>query len=271
MTDLDVVGPWQHELERTQMEFLTGDPFPNVVIDNFLRPDIAAELAEFPPLDATWYRYYNPIEHKYALNKFDEGSAAARVFDLMQSQEFVDLVRRATGIPTLEADPHLHGAGLHYHPRGGKLDMHLDYSMHPISKKERRVNLILYLNSEWDAGWGGDLQLWDAEFTGCKKMVPPVFNRAIIFKTNDISYHGLPAPIMCPASTGRKSLAIYYVSDAQPGANDRPKAKFRALPHQPVDARLQALYDIRATRTLTPADLEAHYPSWEAEQGNGFW
>jgi hypothetical protein len=51
-----------------------------------------------------------------------------------------------TRIRGLESDPHLHGGGLHFHPPGSRLEMHLDYSIHPISQKERRVNLIVYMN-----------------------------------------------------------------------------------------------------------------------------
>ena len=41
--------------------------------------------------------------------------------------------------------------------------MHLDYSIHPINSMERRVNLIVYLNSDWQEEWGGDLQLWEGD------------------------------------------------------------------------------------------------------------
>ena len=60
-----------------------------------------------------------------------------------------------TGISDLESDPYLHGAGLHAYPHNGKLDVHLDYSIHPVSGKERRVNLIIYLNKDWRDDYGG--------------------------------------------------------------------------------------------------------------------
>ncbi len=41
-------------------------------------------------------------------------------------------IRELTGIENLEDDPTLHGAGLHMHPRNGRLMMHLDYEKHPI-------------------------------------------------------------------------------------------------------------------------------------------
>jgi len=76
--------------------------------------------------------------------------------------------------------------------------MHLDYSIHPITKKERRVNLIVYLNPRWEKDWGGNLELWNSEFTKCEKEVAPEFNTGVLFQTSDISYHGLPRPIRSP-------------------------------------------------------------------------
>ena len=46
-----------------------------------------------------------------------------------------------------------------YRQKCGRLEMHLDYSIHPISGMERRVNLIVYLNSDRQQEWGGDLRL----------------------------------------------------------------------------------------------------------------
>ena len=240
----------------------------------FFKPEYAHSLcSQFPKLDqAPWYRYFNPIENKYALNNFAEYDIFNQLFAELQNAEFVDHMKVVSGIENLENDPHLHGAGLHYHPRGGKLDMHLDYSIHPITKKERRLNLIIYLNGDgWEDQWGGDLQLWDAQFTSCVQKIQPVFNRAVLFKTNDISYHGLPQPLTCPDGQGRKSIAIYYVSDARPGIKHRAKAEFRPLPTQPVDHKLQALYTIRSQRVLTAEDLQSHYSTWQEEAGNGFW
>jgi hypothetical protein len=40
--------------------------------------------------------------------------------------------------------------------------------------------------------------------------VPPLLNEALIFETNDISYHGFPEPLRCPEGESRKSVALYY-------------------------------------------------------------
>ena len=115
-------------------------------------------------------------------------------------------------IPSLEHDPYLHGAGVHVHPTKGRLHMHLDYEKHPFVDKQRRLNVILYMNKDWDPSWNGHMQLWDSELQRCVVKSDIQFNTAIVFKTNEISWHGLPDPIRCPADICRKSIAYYYVS-----------------------------------------------------------
>lgn len=54
--------------------FDQGDPFRNIVIDNFLRDDVASAVAEeFPQFNGPeWAAVYdNPIEVKKALNHWD--------------------------------------------------------------------------------------------------------------------------------------------------------------------------------------------------------
>ena len=271
---LGVFGPWINDLEALNKKFIDAKPFPNVEIDSFFEPDIADALYHsFPKVtdDHKWIIYNNPIEKKYALTDFSALPQFKDLFNLLQSNQFVEFIRKITGIDNLEADPHLHGAGLHQHIRGGKLDMHLDYSIHPITGKERRVNLIIYFTKDWKDEFGGAIELWGEDFTHCEKQLLPCFNKAILFRTSDVSYHGLPLPIQCPENNSRKSIAIYYVSDPRPNSgNIRYKAQFRPLPTQPVNDKLEQLYRIREKRTITKDDLEAIYPDWETD-GNGFW
>jgi hypothetical protein len=150
--------------------------------------------------------------------------------------------------------------------------MHLDYSIHPITEKERRVNLIIYMNKKWKEEYGGHLQLWDESLKNCTELITPHFNTAVLFRTSDISYHGIPQPITCPPDQARKSIAIYYVSPLRPEATHRYKAEFFPVPQQiakGLDPRLEKLYDIRKSRLITSNDL-ADWPNWRNE-GQGFW
>ena len=267
---MDIFGSWQRTYpDSVRMESF---PYPHVIVDDFFDAAFAESLAsEFkdPIHDPQWMQYWNPIEKKYARTDFRNLFATQRAFEALQSNHFVDMLQTMTSIPDLECDPLLHGAGLHYHPREGKLDMHLDYSIHPSTGKERRLNLIVYLNREWKTSWGGALELWDADFISCRKAIDPTWNRAVLFRTSDLSFHGMPTPLMCPEEFGRKSLAIYYVSPPRPNVKHRAKAEFRPLPWQPMSDRLRTLYEIRSHRRLEDADL---YEGWESDPiGRGYW
>jgi Rps23 Pro-64 3,4-dihydroxylase Tpa1-like proline 4-hydroxylase len=264
-------GNWIHQIDELRNTFRNGVPYENVTIPNFFSEAVIQQLLEeFPDpttSDLDWKHYDNPLEQKYALNNFTSLESVKGVFDSLQSDVFVKHIQQLTGMDDLEADPHLHGAGLHAYPNKGKLDIHLDYSIHPLSGKERRVNLIVYLNPNWKASYGGDLQLWNSSMTDCKEFVSPSWNTAILFRTSDMSYHGIPKPIQCPDGEYRKSLAIYYVSNPRPEATKRFKAEFRPHPTQIVDDRLQNLYDIRKSRLITQNDL---WEGWR-QDGKGWW
>ena len=93
--------------------------------------------------------------------------------------------------------------------------------MHPRLKLYRRLNLLIYLNKDWQEGWGGALELWDRTGQRCVLAIPPVFNRAVLFDTSNFSYHGHPHPLACPPERSRKSVALYYYSLDCPAEADR--------------------------------------------------
>lgn len=268
-------GTWIKSLETYRKQFQEATPFEHCVIPGFLNEEIARELtATFPtPMSApelTWHFYNNPLERKYACNDFssDRVKGIARVFDALQSEELLGYLRQITGIDDLETDPTLHGAGIHFYPHNGKLDIHLDYNIHPKLNKERRINIIYYLNEAWNSAWGGKLNLYSTDLEVSKTTsIKPQWNSAAVFRTSDISYHGLPEPMRCPVGEGRKSLAIYYISPVRPNATPRYKAEYIPRPGQPVSQRLAKLYEIRKTRLIQPEDL---WEGWE-KQGNGYW
>jgi len=106
--------------------------------------------------------------------------------------------------------PTLPGGGLNITEPGGHLDVHIDGNYHDATGLNRRVNIILYLNRNWDESWGGDFCLYSADGKTLIKKVAPVFNRLLIFDTNDLSFHGSPDPLAAPDGVNRKSLILYY-------------------------------------------------------------
>jgi hypothetical protein len=215
----------------------------------------------------SWHKYNNPLEKKYAKDNIKNlPNCLKDFFYLLSTNEITSSFSDLSSIQNLECDPYLHGAGLHAHPRGGTLHMHLDYEKHPFIEKERRLNVILYMSKDWKEEWNGETQLWDKNMEKCIVKSPVVFNTAIIFKTNDISWHGLPDKIMCPEGVLRKSIAYYYVSpivatsDEKKIGNDgsgyRTKATFTKRPEDPYCEKMDKLYKIRPFRLITQKDLD---------------
>jgi hypothetical protein len=197
-------------------------PYPHIVLDGFLRPELAAAAyAEFEETAGSWTRYLHLNERKFAHADPTTWSPSLQaVASTLQSERFTRWVSQLTGIDGLVADPAMDGGGLHRSGRGGFLNLHADFTAHHINHRwHRRVNLILYLNERWAESWGGALEMWPADLSRCEERVVPVGNRAVIFTTDEDSFHGHPDPMECPDGVFRQSLALYYFTEeAEPPA-----------------------------------------------------
>ena len=235
-------------------EFGGQVPFDHVVIDDFFTKEWAEKLeADFPGFDdPVWHQYKNPIEVKKVCNLWNVfPKDTYMALNWLNSVEFLSLLSEHLAIPGLSSDPGLNGGGWHAHKRGGKLNTHLDYSIHPKLGMQRKINLIVYLNSAWEDSWGGHLALWhqrsDAKAPGAlAKEVAPRFNRAVLFDTTQDSWHGLPAPLACPENQSRRSLAVYYLVPAPEGVDRRGKALFAPTEEQEGDAEILELIKARS-------------------------
>jgi 2OG-Fe(II) oxygenase superfamily len=130
----------------------------------------------------------------------------------MCAAPMMQVLRDITGHADLCVDPLFHGGGMHESFRGGWLNMHADWTQHPVLPLTRRLNLIVYLNRDWDPAWGGALELRHAKDETSTAKVEPFFNRAVIFPTTAETLHGFPDPMTCPADRSRKSVSWFYWS-----------------------------------------------------------
>ena len=224
-------------------EYKKNSPFPYIVIDNFLDQKLCKEIEFLFPnhSEKFWLKYNNPVEKKLLYNRLDEAMPKKIKSVLLSLNEpwFITNLKELTGIEGLIPDAEFHGGGMHCTKRDGKLDVHIDYSIHPQMNLERRINLILYLNSDWQREYGCNLEFWNKNISCCEKSIEPKFNRAVIFNTSDISYHGHPEPLMCPEDKCRKSLAWYYLSQPQKDVTKRYRARFVARPNDPRDEKIE--------------------------------
>lgn len=230
-------------------------PFPHFIVDDFFDAYVAKDLEkEFPSFDdSLWHEYGNAIEVKKVCNNWNAfPSKTYETFSYLNSPAFVNFLSYCLfGKQKLYCDPGLNGGGWHIHSRGGKLNTHLDYSLHPKLGLQRKLNIIIYLNSEWQSGWGGHLGLWDNKSKTAPgdliTEIEPKFNRAAIFDTTTNSWHGLPNPLQCPENQFRKSLAIYYLTEPPTSVDDRGKALFAPTAEQKHDKEVLDLIEKRSS------------------------
>ena len=217
-------------LDQLHDQFNQAQPFRHLVIDQFFQTDYARQLqSEFPN-----------FEERFALNEMGKlGGKAVRpdLPDLsetyagldayIQSPEFLQTISRITGIPDLLYDPDYVGGGTHENVHGQGLSPHVDFNYLPKTQWHRRLNLIIYMNDEWKQEWGGCLDLhknpWNHELDEVQTVLP-LFNRCVIFETNEISWHGFER-IELPESErhrSRRSIAIYLYTRERPAEETAP-------------------------------------------------
>lgn len=198
-----------------------SEPFQHLVIDNFLPLDLANELLHaFPDAsEGCWQRSNDEgIEIKARTDwksEFDIPDGLSGVVRVFNSAPILSAMAEVLSIPKLMSDPYYSGGGLNISERGGLLDIHVDGNYHDASGMNRRVNLLYYLNPNWEPTWGGEFGIYDDKGETLVKAVPPTFNRCVIFDTHDKSYHGLPNPINFPSDDPRRSILLYYYTVAK--------------------------------------------------------
>jgi 2OG-Fe(II) oxygenase superfamily len=227
-----------NELERRVAEgggparFRTAAPFPHVVLDDLVPADVMRRLiAEFPGEDDVEWITSGPGRTLPAArgrsNKL--GLSDERCFPpfiryfmgQLLSATFVEFLEKISGIEGLIVDPAHNGCGLHSTGPGGRLMIHTDVNRHPHSRQRLHqvLNLIVYLNEDWEESYEGQLELWTADRRPCKTILP-IANRAVLFETSTRSFHGHPEPLACPEGRRRNSLAVYYYCLDRPPSDD---------------------------------------------------
>jgi Rps23 Pro-64 3,4-dihydroxylase Tpa1-like proline 4-hydroxylase len=213
------------------------------IIDNFLSIETAKSISsEFPQSESdAWFNYNSPLEKKRACNNwYYFGTETYKLISYLNSEEFLNKLKDITGINNLYLDLGLHGGGLHMQGNGDKLNLHLDYSIHPKLNLKRKINLIIYLSEDWNSDWGGNLELWSHNHVLNKPLekfatIDNLFNRAVIFDTSQNSWHGFPDEIKCPEDKWRKSIAVYYLTDVDEETDDRKRALYHPTKEQEGD------------------------------------
>lgn len=241
---MELINPLIVAPERVaalQAEFKAAQPYAHLVLDNFLNPATVEALnASFPAYEQLNKKYKGLNEFKAEGSNFEDFNPLfAQLRDEIKSPEFCTWLSAVTGIEALYSVPDALGAGLHQGGDGSFLDVHIDFNIHTDRNIHRRINLLIYLTKDWNAAeyGAGGTELWNADMSACARVVEFVFNRCLIFETNEISYHGYDR-VTLPPDVMRKSFYAYYYTDLREGAAKYHDTVFKA---RPTDGRTKKL------------------------------
>tara|TARA_B100001059_G_scaffold236519_1_gene287494 strand:- start:14278 stop:15015 length:738 start_codon:yes stop_codon:yes gene_type:complete len=207
------IGNLKNKFNSSKIRFL--------MINDFLPLNLALHLeSKFPEpnfksdLKSRRYQIGKHIISKDSGNLDLLDESLIKILECFKSSDFINFIKLITNINDLECDPDDWGAGIQQTEKGGFLKRHID-SPYKENKKNlyRRINTILYLNSNWKSEYYGDLEIWeDEKIEKPLFKITPILNRLIIFETSSFSWHGYSKPLNCPKNTTRKSIAQFFYS-----------------------------------------------------------
>jgi Rps23 Pro-64 3,4-dihydroxylase Tpa1-like proline 4-hydroxylase len=198
-------------------------PFPHIILDNFFDETLintASDEAKdlFTNINQNEHRFTPSDSHdqqifKRFIRETDKMTPIIKLISqYVNSEAFLEWLRAVTDMPGLVGDDYYFGGGLHVTGRGGKLGIHHDFNFLGDANNPslyRKVNMLVYLNKDWDDSWGGNLELWEKDLSSMVHEIKPLFNRVVLFNIEDAP-HGHPHPLNCPNNESRRSLAYYF-------------------------------------------------------------
>lgn len=204
---------------------LQNDPFPHVVIDNFINEEyldlFLKDMDKLTKQNSYYYGDQNIEKNKYAFKEnFDKN--LNDLFKELNCSDFINILEKKMGIKNIIKDNlTLNGAGVHKVYNEGFLCMHTDFEGYSDSENgllDRRINLLLYMNPEWKTEFHGELCLYDKTCGKITKKIEPIMNRCVIFITSG-NIHGHPTPLKLPDNICRQSITTYYYTKNTTGMN----------------------------------------------------
>jgi Rps23 Pro-64 3,4-dihydroxylase Tpa1-like proline 4-hydroxylase len=225
---------WRARGLAARDEYLRAAPWPHLVTRDVFPPELlrAAEQEELLA-SATFVTHRTHLIMKQESSEAG-GAASQAVLDAMCTPAFLAYIEALTGVTNLVADPTHAWSGVHASRPGSFSAIHRDFVHHPVTNLWHRVNVLLYLNTDWLEEYGGDLELWPENMSGCGDRVAPTAGTLVVFETHYGTLHGVPDPVRGPGQRPRLSLASYYYSeDPMPGRHHDPLIRRVRRPSDP--------------------------------------
>lgn len=216
---MNILNPKHNNLASLKTVFFEAKPFPYIVLDNFLDAEYFEELTKIldskdrPSLGKS---FKTDVEFNKAisLNSVLPVHVSA-IVDELNKPYWVENLRGLTGIESLIATTNGNTLLANYHEmtQGGLLGSHVDHSFEPELGLPHVLNIVLYLSSDWDSGFGGGTMFFNKSGAKAVAKVDYKPNRAIVFLHTPYSFHGVDR-LKGNGSIVRKTLYVDYYSES---------------------------------------------------------
>jgi hypothetical protein len=213
-----VINQLYKNLDKYKKTFFHAEPFPHLVLDEFIDPSLFADLTRIlKTSEIVLGKHFNSgveMNKGISLNtKLPE--KLKEIINYLNSENWVENLSKLTEIhdifPVTSTNKHL--ANYHEMRESGNLAPHVDHSHEPTLGKPHVLNIIIYLSEDWNSNFGGNTLLYDAKGKKIKLKIPYKKNRAVIFLHTPYSFHGVEE-ITNNVKTVRKTIYVDYYSNS---------------------------------------------------------
>jgi len=210
-------------IEKIKNSNFSQYPFDNLVIDSFLPADFADKLyQDFTNLETL--EFDNIFKSNYGEKKEIKSKKIGfdtynDFIDLISDDELLSEVSKKFNTDRLFPDEAFDGGGYVISPTNSFLSYHADFNFSNKIQKYRTINLIIYFNKNYESEFGGKLHLLDPLSKTVETEIEPIFNRAVLFKTNENTPHGVSRN---REDFERRSFNCYFYTNSSDNGNSQP-------------------------------------------------
>ena len=196
------------------------DPFPHVVIDNYLKEEefnnLLEELDKSEPKILS--EFSTALEDKQIFNNDNLNKNAKRLIERLGSIEIKNIISSFVGnlkILSLAETENFSGySTFHITKNNGILGSHIDHSDIQDGEYIHIANAIFYASAKWEKNWGGETIFYSRNGFYPKISIEPVPNRLIIFIHTSNSFHGVNNYLPKDKKVNRKTFYHdYYIKN----------------------------------------------------------
>jgi len=211
--------------------YASSGPIPYFVIDDLLPEALARAIADdFPPASDMTFKS-TLRERKYVSSQMNKHAPLVEdALFAFHDPRIVSITEQITSHAPLHADPMLYAGGVSRMERGCFLNPHIDNSHNKTRTLWRSLNLLYYISPNWQAHFGGNLEVWPHGIKDAPITIESRFNRLVVMATHHLSLHSV-SPVHADAA--RNCISNYYFSE-KPMHPDQPfhVTAFRGRPEQ---------------------------------------